>query len=93
MITWTAPANTGGLPFYYYLFLNEYPLLVSNNQLSILGNLTANTEYRVTVAAFNELGEGGNVTGIGLTRPEGINKKRYIYTYVLCLRNIKVKIE
>ena len=76
LINWTAPANTGGLPVKYKFFINEdykEPLIVSNIVLSIMGNLTTNTEYTVTVVAVNELGEGGNVTGIGRTRPEGLN--------------------
>ena len=74
-INWTAPANTGdGLPVNYKLYLNEYSLIEINNVVSI-SDLSANTEYNVTVVAFNELGEGGNVTGTGRTRPEGINKK------------------
>ena len=35
-----------------------------------MNNLTANTEYTVAVVAFNELGEGGNRTEKGKTRPE-----------------------
>ena len=75
-ISWTAPANTGGLPVNYTLYLNgdfKNPLTVSNNVLTIMNNLTANTEYTVMVVAFNELGEGGNVTETGKTRPEGLS--------------------
>ena len=76
-VTWTPPTNTAdGLPVYYKLFLNEdykNPHKVTDNITSIMGNLTANTEYTVTVVAVNELGKGGNVTGSGRTGPEGLN--------------------
>ena len=74
VITWTAPFITGGLPVNYKLFLNEnynYSLTVSSNHIDIQ-YLPANTEYTVTAVAVNELGEGGNVTGTGRTRPEGL---------------------
>ena len=42
--------------------------------VSLMNNLTANTEYTVTVVAFNELGyrDGEYVTRTGRTRPEGL---------------------
>ena len=36
-----------------------------------LSGLTANTLYTVRVVAFNDLGDGGEVTGTGRTRPQG----------------------
>ena len=79
MVTWTAPSNTGGLPVKYTVYVNgaEIQSLIATNS-TILSDLTADTEYTVTVVAVNELGEGGNVTGTGRTRPEGINKNHVV---------------
>ena len=79
MVTWTASSNTGGLPVTYTMYGNgvEIQSLIANDS-TILSNLTADTEYTVTVVAVNELGEGGNVTGTGRTRPEGLNKKHVV---------------
>ena len=88
VITWTAPANTGGLPVKYKLLLNEYEEILGNNidKLHIMNNLTANTEYTVTVVAINELGDGENVTGTGLTRPEGLCYNRIICDMLLLMK-------
>ena len=77
-ISWTAPANNRGLPIKYTLYLNEYRThsLMSYNKKDIffiMNNLTANTEYTVTIEAFNRAGEGGNETETGITRPEGLS--------------------
>ena len=74
MVTWTAPSNTGGLPVKYRAYVNgvEIQSMIANDS-TILSNLTADTEYTVTVVAVNELGEGGNVTETGRTKPEGLN--------------------
>ena len=40
----------------------------------LINDLTANTDYTVTVVAFNEVGEGGNVTGTGRTKHKGLGK-------------------
>ena len=79
MVTWTASSNTGGLPVMYTVFGNgvEMHSMIATES-TILRNLTADTEYTVTVVAVNELGEGGNVTGTGRTRPEGLNKKHVV---------------
>ena len=89
MVTWTVPVNNGGLPVKYKLFLNEDeidPLIFGNSTDQVMGYLTislkaltADTEYTVTVVSFNELGDGGNVTRTGRTRPEGLG----IYCHVL----------
>ena len=52
---------------------------------TILSDLTADTEYTVTVVAVNELGEGENVTGTGRTRPEGINKNHVVIYAQTCM--------
>ena len=93
MVTWTAPSNTEGLPAMYRVYGNRVVIqsMIANDS-TILIDLTADTEYTVTVVTVNELGEGGNVTGTGRTRPEGLNKNHvviYICTYVLCLRNVE----
>ena len=51
-----------------------------------MNNLTANTEYTVAVVAFNELGEGGNRTEKGKTRPEGLRNVVIIKLHVTCYR-------
>ena len=43
-------------------------LIVTNTTWS---DLTANTQYNVRIVAFNDLGDGGEVTGMGKTRPKG----------------------
>ena len=73
MVTWTAPSNTGGLPVKFYVYLSDE--IHSNRTVTTttttLSGLTANTQYTVRVVAFNELGDGGEVTGTGRTRPQG----------------------
>ena len=44
-----------------------------NTTNTVLSGLTANTQYTVRVVAFNDLGDGGEVTGTGRTRPQGIS--------------------
>ena len=89
MVTWTAPSNTGGLPVTYRVYGNgvEIQSLIANDS-TMLSDLTADTEYTVTVVAVNELGDGENVTGTGRTRPEGINKN-HVAIHILCSRNVE----
>ena len=81
MVTWTAPSNTGGLPVTYKVYRNE-TLITSmiSSTTTELSSLRANTKYTVRVVAFNDLGDGGEVTGTGRTRPQGILQKYYSYT-------------
>ena len=75
MVTWTAPSNTGGLPVKYNVYLSDEihsnRTTTNTTNTSTWSGLTANTQYTVRVVAFNELGDGGEVTGTGRTRPEG----------------------
>ena len=74
VITWTAPAITeGDLLVKYKVHINNETLTVYNKTNARVIELTANTEYSVTVVAFNELGDGGNVRGTRRTRPEGLS--------------------
>ena len=76
MVTWTAPSNTGGLPVKYKVYRNS-TLIHSNittTTTTTWNGLTANTQYTVRVVAFNDLGDGGNVTEVEITRPKGIIK-------------------
>ena len=73
MVTWTAPSNTGGLPVKYKVY-RDSTLIHSNRATTTVATwsgLTANTQYTVRVVAFNDLGDGGEVTGTGRTRPQG----------------------
>ena len=74
MITWTAPSNTGGLPVKYKVY-RDGTLIHSNRTTTATtwSGLTANTQYTVRVVAFNDLGDGGDVSGTGKTRPQGNN--------------------
>ena len=73
MVTWTAPSNTGGLPVKYKVYRDD-TLIHSNSTTTTWSGLTANTQYIVRVVAFNDLGDGGNVTEVEITRPKGIIK-------------------
>ena len=79
MVTWTGPSNTGGLSVEYKVTLYRDGTLIHSNSTTTTTTttwrgLTANTQYTVRVVAFNDLGDGGNVTGTGRTRPKGIIK-------------------
>ena len=72
MVTWTAPSHTGELPLKYRVYGNDtFNDTLIYNTTATLSDLTANTQYTVRVVAFNELGDGENVTGRGRTRPKG----------------------
>ena len=76
MVTWTAPSNTGGLSVKYIVYGNEtliHSMINTTTTTATLNDLTANTQYTVRVVAFNDLGDGGEVTGTGRTRPQGIH--------------------
>ena len=74
VITWTAPpTTTGDLIVRHRVYINDtlrFP--TRRNTTALLRALTPNTEYNVTVIAFNKLGDGGTVTGTGRTRPKGL---------------------
>ena len=72
MVTWTAPSNTGGLPVKYNVYRNSVKIH-SNRTITTTtwSGLTANTQYTARVVAFNDLGDGGEVTGTGRPRPQG----------------------
>ena len=71
MVTWTAPSNTGGLPVKYKVYRNGTLIhQMITTATTIWSGLTANTQYTVRVVAFNELGDGGEVTGTRRTRPQ-----------------------
>ena len=72
MVTWTAPSNTGGLPVKYKVYRDSDEIhSMRTKTTATWRGLTANTQYTVRVVAFNDLGDGGEVTGTGRTRPEG----------------------
>ena len=75
MVTWTAPSNTGGLPVKYKVYRNGTLIhsMTTTTTTTTRNGLPANTQYTVRVVAFNELGDGGEVTGTGRTRPQGIS--------------------
>ena len=73
MVTWTAPSNTGGLPVKYKVYTDgtlRHSMITT--MTTTWSGLTANTQYTVRVVAFNDLGDGGEVSGTGRTRPQGI---------------------
>ena len=73
MITWTAPPTTGDVIVRHRVYINDKLRFPRRRKTTILLKaLTANTEYNVTVVAFNVAGDGGTVTGTGRTRPEGL---------------------
>ena len=76
IVNWTAPANTGGglLNYEMYVYNETYMKdIIINDTDATLNDLPANTEYTVTVVAFNELAMAKrNVTGTRRTRPEGL---------------------
>ena len=72
MVTWTAPSNTGGLSLKYKVYRDSDE--VHSNRATTTttrSGLTVNTLYTVRVVAFNDLGDGGEVSGTGRTRPQG----------------------
>ena len=71
MVTWTTPSNTGGLPVKYKVYRNGTLIHSIRTTTTTWNSLAANTQYRVRVVAFNELGDGGEVTGTGRTGPQG----------------------
>ena len=74
MVTWTAPSNTGGLPLKYKVYRDDTLIhSIRTITTTTLSGLTANTQYTVRVVAFNDLGNGGEVAGMGRTRPQGIS--------------------
>ena len=82
MVTWTAQSNTGGLPVNYKVYRNN--TLIHSSRVTTtttLSGLTANTQYTVRVVAFNDLGDGGEVTGTGRTRPQGNYVPRETHTH------------
>ena len=72
MVTWTAPSNTGGLPVTYKVYRDSDEVHSMITTTTTWSGLTANTQYTVRVVAFNDLGDGGEVTGTGKTRPKGL---------------------
>ena len=74
VITWTAPpTTTGDLIVRHRVYINDKLEFPRRRKTTIpLKALTANTEYNVTVVAFNNAGDGGTVTGTGRTRPKGL---------------------
>ena len=74
VITWTAPPTTPrDLIVRHRVYINDKLRFPRRRKTTIsLKALTANTEYNVRVVAFNDLGDGGTVTGTGRTRPEGL---------------------
>ena len=71
MVTWTAPTNTGGLPVKYRVYRSSDKIHSNRATTSTTwSGLTTNTQYTVRVVAFNDLGDGGEVTGTGRTRPQ-----------------------
>ena len=72
MVSWTAPSNTGGLPVKYKVYRDStLRHSMRTTTTTTWSGLTANTQYTVRVVAFNNLGDGGEVTGTGRTRPQG----------------------
>ena len=74
MITWTAPPTTPrDLIVRHRVYINDKLRFPRRRKTTIpLKALTANTEYNVTVVAFNDVGDGGTVTRTGRTRPKGL---------------------
>ena len=86
MVTWTAPSNTGGLPVKYKVYRNDDEVHSNRTTTTTTwSGLTANTKYTVRVVAFNDLGDGGNATGTGRTRPEGISYHWLTGTISMCI--------
>ena len=84
MVTWTAPSNTGGLPVKYKVYRNDDEVhSMRTTTTTTWSGLTANTQYTVRVVAFNDLGDGGEVTGTGRTRPQGNSYHCLIYIILL----------
>ena len=79
IVTWTAPSNTGGLPVTYEVYGMDNTFngtlihSMRTTTATTWSGLTANTQYTVRVVAFNNVSDGGEVTGTGRTRPEGIS--------------------
>ena len=74
MINWTAPPTTEDLKVWHRVFINNQ-IKFQRTYETIIGlkALTANTEYNVTVVAFNNAGKGGKIKGNGATLPEGLS--------------------
>ena len=73
MVTWTEPSNTEGLPVKYKVYKDSTLIHSMRTTTTTWNGLTANTQYTVRVVAFNNVSDGGEVTGTGRTRPEGIS--------------------
>ena len=71
MVTWTAPSNPGGLLVKYNVYRDSTLNSMRTTTTTTWNGLTVNTQYTVRVVAFNDLGDGGEVTGTGRTRPQG----------------------
>ena len=71
MVTWTVPSNTEGLLVKYKVYRNGTLIQKRPTTNTTWSGLTANTQYTVRVVAFNDLGDGREVTGTGRTRPQG----------------------
>ena len=84
MVTWTAPSNIGGLPVKYEVYRNDTLIhSMRTTKTTTWSGLTANTLYVVRVLAFNDLGDGGEVTGTGRTRPQGCYRMSVYENYVV----------
>ena len=82
IIKWTGEQSVS-----YRVHINDNKTLIVDKNETILSDLTANTEYTVTVVAVNELGDGGNVTGTGRTRPEGLGN--IMFFLIICRYFVK----
>ena len=81
------PSNTGGLPVKYKVY-RDGTLIHSNRTTTTTtwSGLTANTQYTVRVVAFNDLGDGGEVTVTGRTRPQGCYRMSVYEKYVVLMK-------
>ena len=87
MVTWTAPSNTGGLPVKYKVYRDGTLIhSIRTTTTTTLSSLTVNTQYTVRVVAFNDLGDGGEVTGTGRTRPQGCYRMSVYEKYVVLMK-------
>ena len=87
MVTWTAPSNTGGLSVKYKVYRDSDEIHPMRTKTTTTWNgLTANTQYIVRVVAFNDFGDGVEVTGTGRTRPQGkrLYYKTKCYSFINC---------
>ena len=68
VITWTAPPEIEDLIVRHRVYINDKLEFPRRRKTTIpLKALTANTEYNVTVVAFNNVGDGGTVTGTAVS--------------------------